>query len=118
MYHACRKYFPLVAIPPLLLALTAAVASNQNADALKMIENPGGGEVVYGPLGDQHSSAAAMVFMLKQVHGHFGERPELGKFFQTNGSDSTAVFFNVTDRLRGNKQIGRASCRERVCVPV
>ena len=105
MSHACRKAFPLVALPALLLALATTAASTQSPDGLKMIDNPGGGQVVYGPLTELRSTSGAMVFMLRQVHGHFGDRPEIGKFFQTNGSDSTAVFFNVTDRLRGNKRV-------------
>ena len=105
MHHARRRYVSLVAIPTLLLALTAAVSSARASDGLKMIENPGGGELVYGPLTDLRSTSAAMVFMLKQVHGHFGDRPEIGKFFQASDSDSTAVFFNVTDKLRGNKRV-------------
>lgn len=105
MFHFRRSHLPLIALPALLFAFTAAGASAPGSDALKMIANPGGGEVVYGPLTELHATSGAMVFMLKQVHGHFGEKPILGKFFQTNGSDSTAVFFNVTDRLRGNKPI-------------
>jgi hypothetical protein len=105
MFHARRKYLSLVAIPTLFLAITAAVASAQISDTLKIIDNPGGGQIVYGPLTDLHSTSSAMVFMLKQVHGHFGERHEIGKFFQTSGSDSTAVFFNVTDRNQGNKRV-------------
>lgn len=46
-----------------------------------------------------------MVFMLRQVHGHFGERPQIGKFFQSRGTNSTAVFFNVTSRNQDNKPL-------------
>ena len=105
MFHSGRSYLSLIALPALLLVSTAAGASAPSSDSLKMIANPGGGEVVYGPLTELHATSGAMVFMLKQVHGHFGEKPTLGKFFRTNDSDSTAVFFNVTDRLRGNKPI-------------
>src|SRR5882724_7638581 len=105
MFHPRHRYLLLVASPALFLAFTVGVATAQVSDALKTIDNPGGGVVVYGPLTDLRSTSGAMVFMLKQVHGHFGERPELGKFFQTSGSDSTAAFFNVTDRLRGNIRV-------------
>jgi hypothetical protein len=105
MHHVHRNSLSLVAIISLLLALHVATASAESPEGLKMIDNPGGGQVVYGPLTELRSSSGAMVFMLKQVHGHFGEKPEIGKFFQTSGSDSTAVFFNVTDRLQGNQRV-------------
>ena len=106
MLHPRRKYFLLLlAGPTLFLAITAGVASAQISDALKIVDNPGGGQVVYGPLADQSTTSGAMVFMLKQVHGHFGERPEIGKFFQARDSDSTAVFFNVTARNQGNQRM-------------
>ncbi len=105
MFCTRRTSLSRVAIPALFLAVAAAVTSARGSEGLKMIANPGGGEIVYGPLTDLRATSSAMVFMLKQVHGHFGERPEIGKFFQSHGSDSTAVFFNVTDRLRGNKRM-------------
>jgi hypothetical protein len=105
MFPDRRRYLSLIAIPAFSLALAAAVASAQSQEALKIIDNPGGGQVVYGPLTEARSTSSAMVFMLRQVHGHFGDRPELGKFFQTNGSDSTAVFFNVTNKNQGNQRV-------------
>ena len=105
MHHACRSGFRLVAFPTLLFALNAVVAFAEGPGGLRTIDNPGGGQVVYGPLTELHTNSNAMVFMLKQVHGHFGEKPQIGKFFRTQGSDSTAVFFNVTDRLRGNQRV-------------
>jgi hypothetical protein len=41
--------------------------------------------------------------MLRNIHGHFGDRPQIGKFFQTRGSDSIATFFTLTAKLQGNK---------------
>ncbi|ABF40089.1 hypothetical protein Acid345_1086 [Candidatus Koribacter versatilis Ellin345] len=87
------------------LLFCAIVPTAIAADELKTIDNPGGGQVVYGSLTGQNSPSAAMGFMLKQVHGHFGDRPQIGKFFQARGSDSIAVFFNLTAKNQGNKPI-------------
>lgn len=47
-------------------------AQPQAGEGLHTIDNPGGGQVVYGTLTGQSSLSNAMVFMLRQVHGHFG----------------------------------------------
>lgn len=76
-----------------------------DSNALKTIDNPGGGQIIYGPLDDQSSMKDAMVVMLRNIHGHFGDRPEIGKLFQTHGSDSLATFFTVTAKTQGGKHI-------------
>src|SRR5579872_2374796 len=63
---------------------------------LKTIDNPGGGQIVYGPVSGQTTLQGAMGAMLRNVHSHFGERPQIGRFFQAGGSDSVATFFTVT----------------------
>ncbi len=78
---------------------------SQPQDGLHTIDNPGGGQVVYGTLTGQSSLSNAMVFMLRQVHGHFGDRPQIGKFFQSRGGDSVATFFTLTAKNQGNKPI-------------
>jgi hypothetical protein len=89
-----------------LLCAAAFLSPARAADnALKTIDNPGGGQIIYGPLDDQASMKDALVTMLKNIHGHFGERPEIGKLFQTHGSDSLATFFTVTAKNQGGKHI-------------
>jgi hypothetical protein len=89
-----------------LLCVAAFLASARGADnSLKTIDYPGGGQIIYGPLPDQSSLKDALVMMLKNIHGHFGERPEIGKLFQTHGSDSIATFFTVTAKNQGGKHI-------------
>ena len=85
-------------------APTAAPA-HTNDDALKTIDNPGGGEVVYGTIDNQHTPQDAMAFMLRQVHGHFGDRPQVSNVFQVRGSTSYAAFFTLLDKTQGNKPI-------------
>jgi hypothetical protein len=53
-----------------------APAQSQAGDGLHTIDGPGGGQVVYGTLTGQSSLSNAMVFMLRQVYGHFGDRPQ------------------------------------------
>jgi hypothetical protein len=89
-----------------LLCATAFLAPVRAADnSLKTIDYPGGGQIIYGPLPDQSSLKDALVTMLKNIHGHFGERPEIGKLFQTHGSDSIATFFTVTAKNQGGTHI-------------
>ncbi len=89
----------------LLLIATALHAQNSNQSSLKTIDNPGGGQVVYGPVLSQSTFQGAMGVMLREVHTHFGDRPQIGKVFQAKGSDSVAVFFSLTAKTQGNKPI-------------
>jgi hypothetical protein len=66
------------------------------AGSLKVINYPSGGQVVYGPLSNVSSLPQAMGFMLRTVHTTFGDRPQVGKFFQARGSNSVATFFSLT----------------------
>lgn len=72
---------------------------------LKIIDNPGGGRIAYGHLSGQTSKPDAMVLVLHKVHTEFGDRPQLGKFFQSKDGDSIAAFFTVTARTQGNKPV-------------
>jgi len=90
----------------IVLALgCAASAAGYQSNALKTIDNPGGGQAVYGPLTGVSTLRDAMATMLRQVHGHFGDRPQIGKFFQSPGSDSVATFFTLTAAKQGGKRI-------------
>lgn len=68
---------------------------------LKIINNPGGGQIVYGPLVDQSTMGGAMYEMLHSVHGHFGEKPQIGDFFKKKGSNSVATFFTLNAKKQG-----------------
>lgn len=74
---------------------------SQSNDNLKIINNPGGGQIVYGPLADQSTMQGAMIEMLRSVHGHFGEKPQIGNFFQAKGSNSVATFFSTNAKKQG-----------------
>jgi hypothetical protein len=100
---AHRNFLQIPCLAVLLLAAT--VASAQAGDALKTIDNPGGGQVVYGALASQSTLQGAMGVMLRNVHTHFGDRPQVGKIFEAKGSESVAALFTVTARTQGNKPI-------------
>ena len=86
-----------------ILCIAAFLARARADDGLKTIDNPGGGQVLYGPLPGESSLQGAMGTMLRNIHGRFGDRPQIGRFFQTRGSDSIAAFFTLTAKLQGNK---------------
>jgi hypothetical protein len=74
---------------------------SQTNDSFKTISNPGGGQIVYGPLADQSTMQGAMIEMLRSVHSHFGEKPQIGNFFQAKGSNSVATFFSTNAKKQG-----------------
>ena len=83
------------------------IAWSQSAgagDALKVIDNPGGGQVVYGPV-DQNTPQAAMATVLHYVHTHFDDPPVVGKVFESRDGQNFGAFFTVTAKNQGNKKI-------------
>ncbi len=74
-------------------------------EGLKTINNPGGGQIVYGPLGEVSSLKTAMGYVLRTVHSHFEDRPRIGKFFQAKDGHSVATFFSVTAKSQGGGAI-------------
>ena len=101
-----RGFFP-ARVRAAMWVVTAAVGLAVVAradDSFKMIHQPGGGEMVYGPVTGQTTMPGAMGAMLRKVHGQFGERPQVSRFFRTKGSDdSVATFFTVNAKSQGNK---------------
>ncbi len=90
----------------LLVMAVAAIRVLASADnARHVINNPGGGEIVYMLSNDKTTLPDAMYSVLHEVHGYFGERPQIGRFFQTKGSNSVATFFTVTDKKRNDKHV-------------
>jgi hypothetical protein len=90
-----------------VFVLAAMSALGQQSDVatsnFKVVNGPHGGQYIYGPLPGRGSMPDAVVYMLKQVHGYFGDRPEVGKFFQSRDGRSIATFFNVNAKNADNK---------------
>ena len=90
----------MVAVLWLGSSLHAAGAQN----SLRVIDNPGGGQVVYGAA-DQNTAPTAMAAVLRYVHTHFGDAPVVGKVFQSRDGQNFGAFFTVTAKTQGNKRI-------------
>ena len=84
------------------VCLQSALAQSGAGDALRFIDNPGGGHVVYGTIDNQRDPQGAMAFMLKMIHGHYGDRPQVSKVFQVRNSSSYAAFFTLVAKREGN----------------
>ena len=99
----------VIAVLLLLGALSPACgrtnAKASSDDTLKIIDNPGGGQMVFGTLPGESSFGGGMATMLRNIHGHFGDRPQVGKFFQARGSDSVAAFFTLIAKNQGGRPI-------------
>jgi len=87
------------------LGLIALHTFAQADNSIKVIDNPGGGQIVYGTIDNQNTPQSAMAFMLHTVHGHFDDRPQVSKVFQVRNSDSYAAFFTLIAKNQGNKPI-------------
>jgi len=82
-----------------------ATRREQAQDGLKRIDNPGGGQIVYGRLAGQSSLQGALATVLRNIHSHFGGRPQLGRFFQPRGDNSLATSFTLTATNEGGKRM-------------
>jgi hypothetical protein len=101
-----KQSYLLAKVIVALLCVSAFRAPVRAADdAMRTINNPGGGQIIYGPLPGETTLQGAMVAILRNIHTHFGDRPQIGKLFQTRGSDSLATFFSVNAKTQGGKEI-------------
>lgn len=84
-----------------LLGLVAWASAAGAQDALKVIDNPSGGHVIYGPV-QQGSPQAAMAAILRHVHSQFGEVPAVGTVFQSRDGQNFGAFFTVAAKTQGD----------------
>lgn len=96
-----HKSFPTAAV--FLLLTCAMIATAQTA--LKTIDNPKGGKIVYGPVDGQSTEAGAMGAVLRSLHTQYGDKPQVGKVFQVRGTNSVAAFLTFTKRNQDNMKI-------------
>ncbi len=89
----------------ILLCMAACLCSAHAEDGLKVIDNPGGGQVIYGPVVNQTTPQGAMIAVLRYLHTHFGDRPQVGKIFQARDGQSFGAFFLVNAKSQGNKPL-------------
>lgn len=91
----------------LIVALLAAsaISSAYAQTALRTIDNPGGGKIVYGSVDGQSTEAGAMGAVLRSLHNQYGNRPQIGRVFHVRGTDSVAVFFTLIKGDQGNARV-------------
>lgn len=94
----------LVSLAVGVVWLATSFQTSGAQDALKVIDSPGGGQVVYGPV-DQDTPPTAMAAVLRYVHTHFGDEPLVGTVFQSRDGQNFGAFFTVTAKAQGNGKI-------------
>ena len=72
---------------------------------IKILDNPGGGQYAFGAMTSQTSKADALIYMLHQIHGKFGDKPQVGKLFQSRDGSSLATFFTLTAKNMGGSPV-------------
>ena len=72
---------------------------------IKILDNPGGGQYAFGALTTQTNKADALIYMLHQIHGKFGDKPQVGKLFQSRDGSSLATFFTLTAKNMGGSPV-------------
>jgi hypothetical protein len=100
-----RKRFFIHSVASLLLLSLVVAAASSAQTPLKTINNPGGGQIVYGTVDGQSTEPAAMGAILRSLHNQYGDRPEVGRVFRYKGTNSVAVFFTLVKRNQGNAQV-------------
>ena len=111
-----RNQLALSGIPSaLILCLTVGIAACQSRPQqssqpaaggdMKIVDNPGGGQFAYGSLTGEGTKVDAVVYMLRKVHDHFGDKPQVGKFFQSRDGNSLATFFTLNAKNMGGQPI-------------
>jgi hypothetical protein len=82
-----------------------ALCGTIQARATEVIDNPGRGMIVYGPVTGVTTEAAAMGAVLRSVHQDIGDKPRVGKLFRVRGTNSVTVFFTATKRTQNNMPV-------------
>ena len=72
---------------------------------IKILDNPGGGQYAFGAMTSQSNKADALIYMLHQIHGKFGDKPQMGKLFQSRDGSSLATFFTLTAKNMGGSPV-------------
>ena len=53
----------------------------------------------------QSNKADALIYMLHQIHGKFGDKPQVGKLFQSRDGSSLATFFTLMAKNMGGSPV-------------
>jgi len=69
----------------------------------KTLQNPGGGQVIYGSLVAQTSLVDGMASMLRKVQSRFGDPPQVGGYLKSREGSTLAAFFTIDAKSDGIK---------------
>jgi predicted GNAT family acetyltransferase len=72
---------------------------------IKILDNPGGGQYAFGAMTSQSNKADALIYMLHQIHGKFGDKPQVGKLFQSRDGSSLSTFFTLVAKNMGGSPV-------------
>jgi predicted GNAT family acetyltransferase len=105
-----RRAGVALAILSLGLGFSAAQSHAQSApqpakNEIKILDNPGGGQYAFGAMTSQSNKADALIYMLHQMHGKFGDKPQVGKLFQSRDGSSLATFFTLVAKNMGGSPV-------------
>jgi hypothetical protein len=102
------QFLCLIAFSSLMAVAGSAldVRAQGQGGGLHTVNPPSGGAIVYGTLENQKDQSSGMVYMLRQVHGHYGDKPVLGKLVEAKDKSSLAAFFTLTDKNFSHTQQG------------
>jgi hypothetical protein len=82
-------------------AQVPGVGTPDPSSTFKITNNPGGGQIMYGPLPGESTMQGAMGAMLRATHRYLGARPQIRQFFQAKGTSSVATFFTAAATRQG-----------------
>ena len=88
-----------------IILICGCKSQSQGPVQLTTVNAPQGGRIRYGVVTGATTQGAALTRLLSTIHTDCGEKPQIGKPFQFQGSNSIGVFFTVTDHPDGNTQL-------------
>jgi hypothetical protein len=100
-----RGFTALVSCAALIGLAAVSISSVRAQSPLTTLENPGGGQIVYGMVDGQSTEAGAIGTILRSLHGRYGDKPQVGRPFRVTSSNSAAVFFTLTKRNQGGANV-------------
>lgn len=86
-----------------LFLLLASLSTARAQDSLKTIDNPQGGQLVYGAVPNQSTPQGAMAAVLRYTHTRLGSRPQIGTIFQSSDHQTFGAYFTLTSTTQGNQ---------------
>jgi len=94
-----------ISVIVVILLITIFALSTFSQTALKPVNSPEGGRILYGIVDGATTQAGGMAAVLRAVHNNCGERPLVGPVFKFRGTETVGVFFTVVNHPAGNVKV-------------